>query len=320
MPNPLYIGIDVSRANLEVCEWPNASTIVFENNVLGVQKLIEWMSARIVSVVAFEHTGWITRDLADGLRDAKIPSVILDGKKVRYFAKVIGREAKTDRLDARLIARFAATLRPNASALPTQQERDLQDIAHRYRQIVVWIAGEKGKLQHGYAETSQQSIQDHLLWLEKESAHLETSIDQRIAERPDWHRRSQIIKSMPSCGPGAVRALISDLPELGRTPPKRLASLVGLVPVPFESGEVVKPRRFRGGRYWVRQVLYMCSLTGTRHNPVLRRYYSRLVAAGKPPMSARAATMRKMLIILNAMVRDDRMWEARDDGVPIVPP
>ncbi len=314
--DPTFVGIDVSKATLEVCEWPDGDVKTFDNHAEGVDDLLAWLAPRNVAVVAFEHTGWTTRTLADRLRDAEIPSVILDAKKVRRFATIIGREAKTDRLDARLIAQFAATLRPNVSAMPTQEERDLQDLARRVRQLGIIAAGEKGKLKQAYRGMTLESVGSHLAWLEAESGRLVAEIDRRIGQRPDWRRRSEIIQSMPCCGPILARTLITELPELGQIGPKRLASLVGIAPMPFESGPTSKRRRLRGGRHWVRRTLYMCSVVGTRNNPVLTRYYRRLVAAGKPPMSARAATMRKILIVLNAMVRDDRTWQPPPHGVP----
>ncbi len=311
MSDSTFIGIDVSKADLEVCDWLSGDQQTFGNNSRGIDDLLKWLARRRVSLVALEHTGWVTRNLTDRLRDAGVPSVVLDAQKVRQFATVVGRRAKTDRLDAKLIAQFAATLRPNVSSFASEEEQDLQDLARRHRQLSVVAAGEKGKRKHGYRGETLESIESHLVWLKIEIARLEKAMDVRIQGRPDWRLKNQIIQTMPGCGPTLARTLITDLPELGHIGPKRLASLVGIAPMPQDSGASSKRRRIRGGRRWVRRVIFMCSVVGTQSNPELKRYYRRLTAAGKPPMSARAATMRKMLLILNAMVRDGSPWVDR---------
>lgn len=308
---PVYVGIDVSKAELEVSVWPIGEASTVPNSAAGISRLIKRLIELDAQTVAFEHTGNMTRDLTDALREAEIPSVILDSRKVRWFATVVGRSGKTDRLDAELIAQFAATLKPNVSPLPTAEERALADLVRRHRQLTV-IAGSE-RVKHGQDHDAEvvRSVEAHLAWLKGDLTELAAIIDARIEARPEWRFRRDLIRSMPGCGPVFARVAIAELPELGRTEHKRLVSLVGVAPIPKDSGKSQGKRRVRGGRFGVRTALYMASISATRTNPDMAAYYGRLVLAGKPRMVARVATMRKMLIALNAMVRDGREWSPR---------
>lgn len=314
-----FIGIDISKARLDVCVWPTRQRRTFQNDAAGVAEFVAFSRDLSPDLVAFEHAGRLSRDLIDQLVDAGVPSALVDPRKIRAFATVVGREAKTDTLDADLIAQFAALVRPNLSRVSTTEERELQELVTRRLQIVAERRRELIRRSQQISRFNLESIERHLDWLKDEAASTEAELRHRIAGRTEWRRRYELLTSMPGVGPAVAHVLIAHLPELGHHDGRRIASLVGLAPMARDSGTVSRHRRTGFGRSQVRTALFMASVVATRYNPVLRAFHVRLIEAGKPKMVARVAVMRKMLTILNAMVCTDTPWSEhatrrRDDS------
>lgn len=303
-----FIGIDISKARLDVCVWPTREQRSFSNDAGGLADFVTYARDLSPNLVVFEHTGRLSRDLIDHLVDMGIPSAQVDPRKVRAFATVVGREAKTDALDADLIAQFAALVRPNVSRVSTAEERELQELVTRRLQIIAERRRELNRRSQQAATFCLDSIERHLAWLKDETATIEAEIRRRISEREEWRRRYELLTSMPGIGPAVAHVLIAHLPELGHHDARRVVALIGLAPIARESGTIIRYRRTGYGRTHVRTALYMASVVATRYNPVLKRFHARLIAAGKPKMVARVAVMRKMLTILNAMIRNDAPW------------
>lgn len=308
-----YLGIDLSKARLDVCVWPANEMRIFPNDATGVANFVTFARSLSPSLVAFEHTGRLGRDLIERLVDEQIPSVLVDPRKVRALATVIGREAKTDALDARLIARFAALIRPNLSKATTAEEYEFRDLVTRRLQLVAELRREAVRRTQLQGAFCLASIERQRQWLEQEIVAVESEIAGRAAANDEWRHRRDIIASMPGIGHTSAYILIAHLPELGHHEGRKIAALVGLAPIDWESGTVIRYRKTGYGRVYVRAALFMCSVVATTHNPVIRRFHTRLIEAGKPRMVARVATMRKMLMILNAMVRNDTYWSAGAD-------
>lgn len=304
-----YVGIDISKEKLDVATAPDAKHFTVENSPGGMQEFVAWLIDTKPSLVAFEHTGRLTRNLIEALDEAGIPAAAINAKQIRYFARVLKRETKTDKLDALTVAEFASLIRPVATTMPTKRERELQDMVARRRQIANDITKEKIRQKQHTSEYAQASLQRHILWMKDELVSIELAIDSQIDDNPDWDRRRQIITSLPGAGSVLAFTLISDLPELGHLTRKQISALVGVAPIAHESGQVTERKHIRGGRFFVRSMLYMASLSGTHSNPDMKTLFTRLRESGKPHMVARVAVMRKMLITLNAMVRDNRMWK-----------
>ena len=303
-----FIGIDISKARLDVCVWPTCELRTFGNDAAGVAEFVTYARDLDPNLVAFEHTGRLSRDLIDQLVGEGIPSVLVDPRKVRAFATVVGREAKTDKLDATLIARFSALVRPNLSRIATTEAHELQELITRRVQIVAERRRELTRRTQQSGTFCVTSIDRHLAWLKDEAGSLEGEIRKRVAERPEWRRRFELLTSMPGIGPAVAHTLIAHLPELGHHDARRIVGLIGLAPVARESGTVIHRRRTGYGRIHVRTALFMASVVATRYNPVIRSFHARLTEAGKPKMVARVAAMRKMLTILNTMIRNDTPW------------
>ncbi|MCR9071831.1 MAG: IS110 family transposase [Alphaproteobacteria bacterium] len=294
-----YIGIDVSKARLDVCVWPANELRTFDNSPSGVATFIRFARKVSPELIVFEHTGRLSRDLIEHLADYEIPTALVDPRKVRALATVIGREAKTDALDAQLIARFASLIRPASSRSTTAAEYELRDLVTRRMQLVGERRREAIRRTQLQGDFCLQGIERHLRWLEAEIALTDGEIDNRISDHDEWRRLREIVTSMPGFGNTAAHTLIAHLPELGHHNSKRISGLLGLAPRDRESGKISRYKKTGYGRVQVRAVLFMCSVVATQHNPVIRRFHKRLIEAGKPRLVARVAVMRKMLTILN---------------------
>ena len=245
--------------------------------------------------------------MARALADAALPVVVVNPRTVRHFAKAIGVLAKTDRLDAAVFAHYAATLRPEPRARRSDEEHAMADLMARRRQLFSMIVMEKNR-RAAPVRALVRRIEAHIRWLEREVKATDALLDEAIAADPDRSARLQILESVPGVGAVVAKALIADLPELGRLGKRTLSALVGVAPFNRDSGSIRGKRQVRGGRSAVRGILYMAALTGSRFNPILKAFYARLLAAGKPKKLALAAVAHKLLIIFNAMVRNHTMW------------
>lgn len=305
-----HVGIDVSKERLDVCSLPDGGTFSVANDRAGIDELIARLLEGVrPELVVLEATGKYERPAAVAVAAAGIAVAVVNPRQARDFAKAAGRLAKTDRIDAQVLARFAGAVGPRPSALPDEEARVLQDILVRRRQLLEMIVAEKNRLQMA-SEAVSRRIAAHLRWLEKELGRVDRELDEAVGESETWRANEELLRSVPGVGPVLARTLLAELPELGTLPRRRLCALVGVAPFNRDSGTFRGKRQVWGGRAPVRAALYMGALVATRHNPLIREFYERLLAAGKPKKVALVACMRKLLSILNAVMRDRVPWHS----------
>lgn len=309
----VYAGVDVSKAQLDYALSHEETVSSVSNSEQGIRALVEAMSDAAPRLVVMEATGGFEIAAAAALAAAEIPVVVANPRQVRDFAKSTGQLAKTDRIDARILALFAERVRPEVRPLPDDEARALDAVMARRRQIIDMITAEKNRL--GFApKTVQKGISKHIRWLERQLADIDSDLDERIRKSPIWKAKHDLLREVPGVGPNLARTLIADLPELGRLSNKEIAALAGVAPFPRDSGLMRGRRMVWGGRAPVRSALYLSTWSACRWNPVIRPFYERLRAKGKKPKVAQVACMRKLLTILNAMVRDNQPW---DPSIPL---
>ena len=305
-----HVGIDVSKERLDVCSLPDGGTFSVANDRAGIDELIARLLEGVrPELVVLEATGKYERPAAVAVAAAGIAVAVVNPRQARDFAKAAGRLAKTDTIDAQVLARFAGAVGPRPSVLPDEEARVLQDILLRRRQLLEMIVAEKNRLQMA-SEAVSRRIAAHLRWLEKELGRVDRELDEAVGESETWRANEELLRSVPGVGPVLARTLLAELPELGTLPRRRLCALVGVAPFNRDSGTFRGKRQVWGGRAPVRAALYMGALVATRHNPVIREFYERLLAAGKPKKVALVACMRKLLSILNAVMRDRVPWHS----------
>ena len=308
MNAPVFVGIDVSKAQLDVAVRPDGRFTV-PNDEAGIAQVIARLSAEPPARVVVEATGGFEMPLAGALAAAGVPVVVVNPRHVRDFAKAAGKLAKTDTLDAQILARFAEVMRPELRPLPDEQTQTLAAILTRRRQLVEMLTAEKNRL--GSARKAvRKSLQTHITWLERELTQTDSDLAQAIRESPVWREKDDLLRSTPGVGPVLTTTLLADLPELGSLTGKQIAALVGVAPLNRDSGTLRGKRTVWGGRAPIRAALYMAALVASRFNPVIRAFYQRLCAAGKAKKVALTACMRKLLIILNAMLKHRTPWRA----------
>lgn len=307
-PAPVTVGIDVAKARLDVAVRPSGEQWHVANDEAGVAALAERLAAFGPTLVILEATGGLERLAAAALAAAGLPVAVVNPRQVRDFAKAVGQLAKTDRLDAQLLARFGADVRPSPRPLPDAAQQDLAALLARRRQLVGMLTAERQRL--GTARPAVRArVQAHVRWLERELAAVDDDLGRALRASPVWREQEDLLRSVPGVGPVVALTLLAELPELGTLDRKRIAALVGLAPVACDSGTLRGKRLVWGGRGRVRAALYMAALTATRHNPVLRAFYGRLLAAGKAKKVALTAAMHKLLLILNAIVHTRTPWQ-----------
>lgn len=315
----VYVGIDVGKAWLDGALWPLGAAGHLANNPAGIQELVVWLRAQCQArgvaapqLVVLEATGGLERPAAEALSAAGWRVAVVNPRHVRAFAASIGQLAKTDALDAQLLARFAERLQPEAHPLPDEATQALAALVERRHQLVQMLTAEKNRLQQA-RPVARPQIQAHIAWLEQAVRQLDEDLDQRLERDPRWQTQNQLLQSVPGVGPTVARTLLAHLPELGqgdRGAAKHLATLVGLAPLNRDSGSRRGTRTIWGGRARVRDALYMAALTATRSNPTVRAYYQELLARGKAKKVALVACMHKLLLILHAILRDQTPWHA----------
>jgi transposase len=308
METKVFVGVDVSKDSLDVAIGPGKEIITFTNDQKGVDALIKKLSRIGPELIVLESTGGYERLATSSLVEAKLPVVIVNPRQVRDFAKSAGILAKTDAIDARVIARFAEAVKPDVRPLKDQATSDLTALVIRRRQIVEMIVAENNRLKLAN-KRNEKDIKDHIRWLEKRIDKIESDIGKMIKNSPIWRCKDNILRSVPGIGPTTSAILICDLPELGVLSSKKIAMLAGLAPLNCDSGKYKGRRRIWGGRAAVRSGLYMATLAAIRCNPAIKGFYQRLIAAGKCHKVAATACMRKLLIIVNAMLRDQTLWQ-----------
>jgi transposase len=305
----IAVGIDVSKDHLDIAMRPAGETFTVERNAAGVQRLAERLRTLSPHVVALEATGGFETIAAATLAAAGLPVVIVNPAQVRAFAKAIGQRAKTDPIDADVIAHFAEATKPQVRPLPDEATRLLADLVARRRQIVEMIGAERQREKRMTVPHLRKSIARLLKALEKELASLNTDIDDAVRGSPVWREKEDLLVSVPGVGSTIASALIAELPELGSCGRRQIAALAGLAPFTRQSGQWRGKSFIGGGREAVRTMLFMGAMAAKRHNPILKAFFDRMVAAGKPKMIALIAVARKLLTILNAILRDRRPWQ-----------
>ena len=305
-----YIGIDVSKTTLDVASLPNGESWTVTNDDLGLAELTPRLVALGPALIVLEATGGFEMLAAISLAKAGLPIAVVNPRQVRDFAKAMGQLAKTDALDAGILADFAQRVRPEPRPLPDAAAQLLDSLLTRRRQLVDMLTAEKNRL--GFARGPvKRDINRHIRWLEKRLADVDGDLQDAIAASPLYHAKAALLRSVPGVGPVTTLTLLASLPELGQLSRQQIAALVGVAPLNRDSGTMRGKRMVWGGRAPVRAVLYMAALVGIKHNPVLRQFYERLRAAGKPFKVAVTACMRKLLTILNAMMHQNRRWDPK---------
>lgn len=306
----VFAGVDVSKAQLDIALRPEGRFAV-ANDEAGIATVVERLRGVQPTVVVLEATGKLEVPLASALAAAGLPVAVVNPRQVRDFAKASGLLAKTDLLDAQILARFAEVMRPEPRPLADEQTQALAAILARRRQLIEMLTAEKNRL--GAApKPVRKSLRAHITWLEREVAHTDTDLAQAIRESPVWREKDNLLRSTPGVGPVLATTLLAGLPELGTLDRKQIAALVGVAPLNRDSGTLRGKRTIWGGRAHVRAVLYMAAVVASRCNPVIRAFYQRLRTAGKAKKVALTACMRKLLTILNAMMKHRTPWRAQE--------
>jgi transposase len=308
--SPLFVGIDVAKAALDIALRPSDQLWQVIYDDAHVEALVTQLSELSPTLIVVEATGGLERTLVMALVVAGLPVVVINPRLARDFAKAIGRLAKTDRIDAQVLAHYGEAIRPSRRPLPDADTQQFRALVDRRRQLIDMMSAEQSRLNTSPARI-RDSIESHLTWLRQQVASLDDDLDRLLQASPLWRERDAILQSTPGVGPVLSRTLISQLPELGDLNRKEIAALVGVAPFNRDSGTWRGRRTIWGGRATVRAVLYMSTLVATRHNPVIRAFYERLLAAGKATKVALTACMRKLLTILNAMVKNQQRWQLR---------
>jgi transposase len=308
-PKEVHVGIDVSKARLDVCVMPEGRAFAVTNDQTGIDELLECLGRLRPKLVVLEASGKHERPAAAAIAACGIAVAVVNPRQARDFAKAIGRLAKTDSIDAEVLARFAGAVGPKPSVMPDEEACFLQAILARRRQLLEMLVAENNRLQMAPGPVAKR-IRAHVRWLEKELSRTDGELDEVVEASTVFRENEALLRSVPGVGPVLARTLLAELPELGTLSHKRLSALVGVAPFNRDSGQRRGKREVWGGRAPVRAALYMGALVATRHNPVLKEFYERLLAAGKPKKVALVACMRKLLSILNALMRDRVVWRS----------
>lgn len=303
----IYAGIDVAKTRLDIAMRPAGQRWSVSNDEAGIAGLVARLRALSPALVVLEASGGLELPVVAALATASLPVAVVNPRQVRDFAKATGKLAKTDKLDAQVLAHFGEAVQPTPRPLPDPQAQMLGALLTRRRQTVVMLTTEKNRLSSALAPVRPR-LEAHIAWLEQELADLDDNLGQRLKESPLWREREDWLRSVPGVGPVLTLTLLAELPELGTLDRKQIAALVGVAPFNRDSGILRGKRTVWGGRAPVRTALYMATLVATRFNPVIRTFYQRLCAAGKPKKVALTACMRKLLTILNAMLKHRTPW------------
>jgi transposase len=308
MVGAVDVGIDVSQERLDVGVWPGGQTFSESNDQAGIERLAKRLAGMKPRLVVLESTGGMEVPMALELGEQGVPYRIVNPRQVRDFARGLGILAKTDRLDSLALARWAESKKPEPKALPDADRRALRDIVMRRMDLIEAKTAEENRLRGATVPQVRKSLKASIRWLKHQISQLDAELGRTIEANPFFKEQSELLESVPGVGPNTARVLIAALPELGTLNRQKIAGLVGVAPLNKDSGKTTGKRVCWGGRVVVRNSLYMAGLVGIRHNPVLKALYLRLRAKGKAAKVALVACMRKLLLILNAMVRANTPW------------
>lgn len=304
----IYAGIDVSKATLDVAVTSQKEIKTFSNGEDGIKQIVSYLRKRRPILTVMEATGGLERLLAASLVEATIPVVVVNPRQVRDYAKAKGKLAKTDSIDAHILAEFGHDIHPEVRALSDKQTEAIKAVLVRRQQIKDMITMENNRLWPADIKVIP-SIQEHLNWLKQELKRIDQDLEDKIQKSSLWKEKDNLLQSVPGVGPILSITLLGDLPELGSLTGKQIAALAGVAPFNRDSGQYRGKRMIKGGRRGIRPALYMATLVATRFNPIIKAYYIHLIEKGKAKKVALVACMRKLLIILNAIVRDHHPWQ-----------
>jgi transposase len=304
-----FVGLDIAKDKIDVHVRPAAATDLVRNDEAGIGALVARLQALRPTLIVLEATGRYEMPVTAALASAGLPVVVVNPRQVRDFARATGQLAKTDTLDAAIIARFAEAVQPPVRPLASEATQGLAELVARRRQLVEMVGAERNRAAQARDRRLRREIGTHVRWLEKRLDKVDRELGTTIRATPVWRERDELLTSVPGVGDVTSHTLIAQVPELGALTRRQIAALIGLAPINRDSGTLRGARTIAGGRGPVRCVLYMAALVAVRHNPVLQTFYTRLVAAGRPRKVALIAAARKLLTILNAMLRDGRPWQ-----------
>lgn len=307
MKETRYAGIDIAKEYVDVAIVPKKEVRRFSNDHEGMYKLIPWLKRLKVEVAVMEPTGGYEALAAGALTAKKVPVAIVNARQVREYARAAGKLAKTDKIDAIVMAEYAQTMKPEVRKLPDEETREIRGLVSRRRQLVDMITAEKNRLELA-SEAVADNINEHIEWLKKQIEGIDKDLKRKIADNATWHEKDNLLQSIPGVGKVLSSTMLAELPELGSLNRREIAALAGVAPYNRDSGKMRGKRSIWGGRRMIRKVLYMSTLSSINYNPVIREMYYRLVGKGKAKKSAIVACMRKLLIIMNAIVKTEIPW------------
>lgn len=309
-----WVGIDVSKATLDVCVRPTGAQWQVANSRARLEALLEQLVALAPELIVLEASGGFEAPLVAELASRELPVVVVNPRQVRDFARATGQLAKTDRIDAQVLARFAEAIRPELRAIPDATTRAVRALVSRRRQLQEMLTAEQNRLISAAVLDAPEPLRDqlgeHIDWLRHQLADIDDDLQQQLRASPVWRAREDLLRTIPGIGPVTSATLLSQLPELGQLDRKAIAKLVGVAPLNRDSGTLRGRRRVWGGRSAVRAVLYMAALVATRSNERVRAFYQRLLSSGKPKKVALVACMRKLLVMCNSVLRSATPWRA----------
>jgi transposase len=305
-----FIGIDVSKQWLEVAAHESDFKFRCPNKTSSFGQLIAELIVLRPALIVLEATGGLEMPVVNALHAVGLPVVVVNPRQVRDFAKALGQLAKTDPLDARVLAHFAAAIKPPVRPIKSKDEQDLDALTGRRGQLVGMLTDEKNRRGSAASDTVRDKIKEHIDWLEDCIADIDQQLKAMLKTSASWQAKDKILQSVPGIGPVTSFSTIADLPELGKLDRQKICKLVGVAPLNRDSGQQRGSRHIYGGRPQLRRVLFMAALTASRHNPVIKEFYQRLIAKQKPHKVAITACMRKLLSIINVMVRDSTPWKS----------
>lgn len=309
-PPTTFVGIDVSKSRLDVAQVPERRSWSVNNDADGIGSLVRDLAKLVPALVVLEATGGYESPVFAGLVTAKLPAVVINPRQVRAFARAKNQLAKTDKIDAQMLAEFAEAVRPAVRPVADEALQELSGLLRRRQQLVEMLTAERNRALMATAIV-RKDIRDHIRWLQRRLQDIERDLDQAIRSTPAWQERDKLVQGEKGVGAVLSLTLLADLPELGRLNRKEISALVGVAPFNQDSGRFRGKRKVWGGRRSVRAVLYMAALSASRHNPEIKPFYQRLLAAGKPKKVALTACMRKLLIRLNAIVREGQSLQIK---------
>lgn len=305
----IYVGIDVSKDRLDVHVRPSGETFAVTRNGKGLSELLERLCGVAPRLIAVEATGGFETIVAAAIAGAHLPLAVVNPAQVRHFAQAVGKRVKTDPIDAAVIARFAEAVKPEPRELPDEAGRLLAELVSRRVQLIEMLVAERQREKRASAVRVRKRLARHIAALEKELPVIDRDIDTMVRGSPVWREKEDLLITFPGVSNKLARTFLADMPELGRLTRRRIASLGGVAPFTRQSGQWKGRSMIAGGRPLTRTAIFIAALSASRYNPVLRAFYQRLLAGGKPKMVALIAVARKILTILNAMLRDKQQWQ-----------